>query len=77
MSDRQLDALQFAMEDLGISDAEFSDFLDGGIPGVAKTAEDYHAFLDRLVIELKMLGYTPKIKWIVGRKPGAENTSQC
>lgn len=43
---------------------------EAGIPGVAKSADDYHAFLDRLVIELKLLGYTPKIKWIVGRKPG-------
>lgn len=50
-------------------------FSEGGIPGVAKTAEEYHAFLDRLVIELKLLGYTPKIKWIVGRKPGVENVS--
>lgn len=50
-------------------------YLERGIPGVAKTAEDYHAFLDRLVIELKMLGYTPKIKWIVGRKPGVGNVS--
>lgn len=50
-------------------------FLEGGIPGVAKTAEDYHAFLDRLVIELKMLGYTPKIKWIVGRKTSIGNVS--
>lgn len=50
-------------------------FSEGGIPGVAKTAEEYHAFLDRLVIELKILGYTPKIKWILGRKPGVENVS--
>lgn len=50
-------------------------FLEGGIPGVAKTAEDYHAFLDRLVIELKVLGYMPKIKWIVGRKSSIRNVS--
>lgn len=53
----------------------FFQFLEDGIPGVAKTVEDYHAFLDRLVIELKMLGYTPKIKWFAGRKPGVGNVS--
>lgn len=46
---------------------------EDGIPDVAKTAEEYHDFLDRLVVELKMLGYTPKIKWIIGRKPGGGN----
>ncbi|MCJ1258534.1 hypothetical protein MMC24_006367 [Lignoscripta atroalba] len=40
-----------------------------GIPGVAKDAAEYHAFLDRLIIEMKTLGYTPKIKWLRGRKP--------
>ena len=43
--------------------------LEDGIPGVAKDAAEYHAFLDRLIIEMKTLGYTPKIKWLRGRKP--------
>ncbi|KAI9785431.1 MAG: hypothetical protein M1816_000400 [Peltula sp. TS41687] len=41
---------------------------EDGIPGVAQTAVEYHAFLDRLVLELKEYGYTPKLKWICGRK---------
>ncbi|RMJ24265.1 Methyltransferase [Aspergillus sp. HF37] len=40
-----------------------------GIPGVAKTPEEYHAFLDRLVEEIKAIGYAPELRMITGRKP--------
>ncbi|KAI9753505.1 MAG: hypothetical protein M4579_005137 [Chaenotheca gracillima] len=40
-----------------------------GIPGVAQDAAEYHEFLDRLVVEMKTVGYTPKLKWVRARKP--------
>ncbi|KAH8600027.1 putative methyltransferase [Bisporella sp. PMI_857] len=42
---------------------------EDGIPGVAKTAEEYFSWLERLVVEMKTKGYTPKVKWVTGRKP--------
>ena len=39
-----------------------------GIPDVAKTPEQYMAFLDELVKEMKEIGYTPKIKWLTADK---------
>ena len=39
-----------------------------GIPGVAKTPEEFMVFLDELVAEAKEIGYTPKFKWITARK---------
>ncbi|CEJ54140.1 hypothetical protein PMG11_00462 [Penicillium brasilianum] len=42
---------------------------EDGIPGVAKTPEEYHAFLDRLVEEIKAIGYAPELRMISGRKP--------
>lgn len=42
---------------------------EDGIPGVAKTPEEYHAFLDRLVEEIKAIGYAPELRMITGRKP--------
>ncbi|KAF1936184.1 putative methyltransferase [Clathrospora elynae] len=41
---------------------------DKAIAEVAKTPEEYLAFLDDLVKEMKEIGYTPKIKWVTGRK---------
>ncbi|MCJ1439057.1 hypothetical protein MMC27_008448 [Xylographa pallens] len=41
---------------------------EGGIPGVAKDAKAYHEFLDRLVIEMKAFGYTPRLKWLRAQK---------
>ncbi|KAF2638897.1 methyltransferase family protein [Massarina eburnea CBS 473.64] len=43
--------------------------MGGGIPGVAKTPEEYHAFLDRLVEEIKTIGYAPELRMVSGRKP--------
>ncbi|WEW56947.1 hypothetical protein PRK78_002406 [Emydomyces testavorans] len=44
-----------------------------GIPGVAKTAEEYHTFLDSLVEEFKQKGYSPTLKMISARKPSNES----
>lgn len=41
---------------------------DEGIPGVAKTPEEYLAWLDDLVVEMKQIGYTPRVKWLTARK---------
>ncbi|KAB8077925.1 S-adenosyl-L-methionine-dependent methyltransferase [Aspergillus leporis] len=41
---------------------------DEGIPGVAKTPEEYHAFLDRLVGWMKEKGYEPEIRMVCGQK---------
>ena len=41
---------------------------DQGIPGVAKTPEEYMAFLDKLVEEMKRIGYTPQLKWLTATK---------
>jgi hypothetical protein len=43
--------------------------IDDAVTGVAKSPEEYLAFLDELVKEMKVIGYTPKVKWITGRKP--------
>ncbi|EAW09029.1 class I SAM-dependent methyltransferase [Aspergillus clavatus NRRL 1] len=32
-----------------------------GIPGVARTPDEYLAWLDELVVEMKQIGYTPKV----------------
>lgn len=42
--------------------------IDDAVADVAKTPEEYLAFLDDLVKEMKAIGYTPKVKWITGRK---------
>ncbi|KAE8408442.1 S-adenosyl-L-methionine-dependent methyltransferase [Aspergillus pseudonomiae] len=42
--------------------------VDEGIPGVAKTPEEYFAFLDRLVVEMKEKGYVPELRMVSGRK---------
>ncbi|KAF2150681.1 putative methyltransferase [Myriangium duriaei CBS 260.36] len=42
---------------------------DGGISGVAANAEEYMAFLDDLVHEMKAIGYNPQLKWLTARKP--------
>ncbi|GAB1205301.1 hypothetical protein APSETT445_003974 [Aspergillus pseudonomiae] len=42
--------------------------IDEGIPGVAKTPEEYFAFLDRLVVEMKEKGYVPELRMVSGRK---------
>ena len=39
-----------------------------GIPGVARSPEEYLAWLDELVVEMKQIGYTPNIKWLTARK---------
>ncbi len=39
-----------------------------GVPGVAKTPEEYMTFLDELVKEMKQIGYTPKLKWLTAVK---------
>ncbi|KAB8226887.1 hypothetical protein ETB97_004439 [Aspergillus alliaceus] len=41
---------------------------DDGIPGVAKTPEEYYAFLGRLVGEMKDKGYVPELRMVCGRK---------
>lgn len=46
-----------------------SSLAEGGIPGVARDADEYMTFLDRLVLEMKAVGYTPKLRWITARKP--------
>ncbi|KAL8834779.1 MAG: hypothetical protein Q9176_007297 [Flavoplaca citrina] len=39
-----------------------------GIPGVAKTPHDFHQFLDRLEVEIKMHGYQPKLNFVYAQK---------
>lgn len=41
---------------------------DTGIPGAADNTVEYMQFLDDLVIEMKQIGYTPKLKWLLARK---------
>lgn len=41
----------------------------GGISGVACSPEEYLAWLDELALEMKQVGYTPKLRWVTGRKP--------
>lgn len=43
--------------------------IEGGIPGVARNPEEYMEFLENLVKEMKEIGYTPQLKWIIARKP--------
>jgi hypothetical protein len=43
--------------------------LPGGIPGVATTEEEFHAFLDKLRYEILEYGYAPKLNFVVGQKP--------
>ncbi|PLB49843.1 putative methyltransferase [Aspergillus steynii IBT 23096] len=40
-----------------------------GIPGVAQSPEEYLAWLDELVVEMKEIGYTPNLRWVTARKP--------
>lgn len=40
-----------------------------GIPGVAKTPEQLHVFLDKLNVEIKEHGYMPKVNFVIGQKP--------
>lgn len=40
-----------------------------GIPGVAKTPQEFHDFLDRLELEIKEFGYQPKLNFIFAQKP--------
>lgn len=40
-----------------------------GIPGVARTPQELHDFLDKLNIEIKEHGYMPKVNFVIGRKP--------
>ncbi|PNY24591.1 Uncharacterized protein TCAP_05473 [Tolypocladium capitatum] len=42
---------------------------EGGIPGVAADAEEFHKFLDALEVEIKTYGYQPKLNYVYGRKP--------
>jgi hypothetical protein len=35
---------------------------------VAKTPEEYLAWLDDLIVEFKAIGYTPIVKWVTGKK---------
>ncbi|KAJ6441380.1 methyltransferase family protein [Purpureocillium lavendulum] len=42
---------------------------EGGIPGVARNAEEFHKFLDALEVEIKTYGYQPKLNFVYGRKP--------
>jgi hypothetical protein len=42
----------------------------GGIPGVAGSVEEFHAFLDSLEVEIKQFGYQPKLNFVYGRKAG-------
>ncbi|KAL8941768.1 MAG: hypothetical protein Q9216_002053 [Gyalolechia sp. 2 TL-2023] len=39
-----------------------------GIPGVAKTSQEFHSFLDRLEAEIKQYGFQPKLNFIYGQK---------
>ncbi|KFX98274.1 hypothetical protein O988_04449 [Pseudogymnoascus sp. VKM F-3808] len=42
---------------------------DGGIPGVAKDAKEFHEFLDSLETEIKTFGYEPKLNFVYAQKP--------
>ncbi|KAF2806144.1 uncharacterized protein BDZ99DRAFT_466411 [Mytilinidion resinicola] len=42
---------------------------EGGIPGVAKTKEEFYQFLEDLKKEVLEVGYAPKISYIIGQKP--------
>ena len=44
-------------------------FTADGIPGVARNAKEFHAFLDALEVEIKTYGYQPKLNFVYGRKP--------
>lgn len=44
-------------------------FTEGGIPGVAANAKEFHEFLDALEVEIKTYGYQPKLNFVYGRKP--------
>lgn len=39
-----------------------------GIPGVAKTRDEFHQFLDRLEVEIKTHGYQPKLNFVCAQK---------
>lgn len=39
-----------------------------GIPGVAKTSQEFHDFLDRLKIEIQTYGFQPKLNFVFGQK---------
>ncbi|KAL4863814.1 hypothetical protein BDV12DRAFT_201748 [Aspergillus spectabilis] len=41
---------------------------DGGIPGVAANAAEFHEFMDALEAEIKKFGYQPKLNFVYGRK---------
>ena len=36
---------------------------------MAESAKEYMAFLEKLVIEMKAIGYNPQLKWITAQKP--------
>ncbi|KAF2499003.1 methyltransferase family protein [Lophium mytilinum] len=42
---------------------------EGGIPGVAKTKEEFYQFLEDLKNEVSEVGYAPKISYVIGQKP--------
>jgi hypothetical protein len=42
---------------------------EGGIPGVARDADEYNAFLDQLHGEFLEFGYQPKLNYVIGQKP--------
>jgi hypothetical protein len=41
----------------------------GGIPGVARTLEEFSHFLEDLRLEVLEYGFAPKVKFVVGQKP--------
>jgi hypothetical protein len=40
-----------------------------GILGVAKTPEEFDAFLDALKVEVLEQGYAPQLNFVIGQKP--------
>lgn len=42
---------------------------EGGIPGVARDAEEFNAFLEQLHAEVLEYGYQPKLNFVIGQKP--------
>lgn len=42
--------------------------IENGIPGVAKTPAEFHAFLDELEIQIRDHGTNPKLNFVYGRK---------
>ena len=42
---------------------------EGGIPGVARDAEEFDEFLNELPGEMIKWGYQPKINFVIGQKP--------